>query len=90
LTLPEPLPAHVPPAVPVQVHVALVHAAGNPSTTATLGAFEGPALLATMVYVTDVPGTAVVAPSVLVIETSAPSATAPQHVIDPSVRTPQL
>src|SRR2546427_751326 len=70
---PAPLPAHVPPPAPTHVHVAPVIAAGNVSVTiAPLAAF-GPAFDATIVYVTDVPGTFVAWPSVFVTDTSAES-----------------
>jgi len=70
LMLPLPLAGHVPPPVPVHVHVAPVRAAGNVSVTVEPGAADGPALDATIVYVTDVPGTFDVTPSVLVIDRS--------------------
>jgi len=49
LMLPKPVAAQVPPPAPEQVHVTPVQVAGNVSATVTLGAFEGPALLATIV-----------------------------------------
>ena len=49
LMLSDPLAVQVPPPAPVQVQVAPVHTAGNVSATVTLGAFEGPALVATIV-----------------------------------------
>jgi hypothetical protein len=48
-----------------------VRLAGNVSLTVAPGASLGPGLLTTIVYVIGVPGTAVVAPSVLVICRSA-------------------
>jgi hypothetical protein len=71
LMLPDPDAAQIPPPAPKQVHVAPVHTAGNVSATVTLDALEGPALLATIAYVTDVPGTLLVVPSVFVIPTLA-------------------
>ena len=70
LMLPLPLDGHVPPAEPVQVHVAPVTAAGNVSVSVEPGAADGPELDATIVYVTDVPGTFDVTPSVLAIDRS--------------------
>src|SRR6185295_7198944 len=64
--LPAPAAVHVPPPAPAHVHVA-VSDAGSVSATVAPTAFEGPALLAMIVYVTEPPGTAVVTPSVLVI-----------------------
>src|SRR5262245_33637559 len=61
--LPAPDAGHVPPFSPVHVQVA-VKDAGNVSTTVAPVALLGPALLATIVYVTLPPGTAVVTPSV--------------------------
>jgi len=52
------------------LQVTLVKLAGGVSLTATLVAVEGPLLLTTIVYVSGVPGTAVVLPSVLVTATS--------------------
>ena len=51
------------------VQVALTPA-GNVSATDAPTAFDGPALLTTIVYVVVVPGTAVATPSVFVIERS--------------------
>jgi hypothetical protein len=67
---PEPLAVHVPPLRPAQAHVQ-VSDAGNASVTVAPMASLGPALLATIVYVSDPPGVAEVAPSVFVIERSA-------------------
>src|SRR5262245_13693100 len=57
---------HVPPPAPAHVQVA-VRDAGNVSATVAPVTLLGPALLATIVYVTLPPGVAVVTPSVLVI-----------------------
>jgi hypothetical protein len=64
--LPLPEAVQVPlPEVQVQVHA--VSVAGNVSATVEPGASFGPALDAAIVYTTGVPGTAVVAPSVIVM-----------------------
>ena len=69
LMLPTPATAgQVAPPVVVQVHVAPERDAGNVSVIVEPGAAEGPAFEATMVYVTALPGTAEVIPSVLVID----------------------
>src|SRR5882672_827186 len=65
--LPEPLAAQVPPPAPTQVQLAPVIATGSVSVTVAPVTALGPAFEATIVYVTDAPGTAVVCPSVLVI-----------------------
>jgi hypothetical protein len=71
LMFPDPEGAgHVPPPAPAHVQVA-VNDAGKASTTVDPGALLGPALLATIVYVTLAPGTAVATPSVFVIARSA-------------------
>src|SRR6185369_17716884 len=70
LMLPLPLAVQVPPPAPTQVQVA-VRLAGKVSATVTPLAFEGPALLAVIVYVTEPPAVAVVTPSVFVIARSA-------------------
>ena len=61
------------PAVTLAVQVQPERAAGNVSVTTPSATVAGPALAATMVYVTGVPGTSVVAPSVLVTDRSATS-----------------
>src|SRR3954469_16306641 len=68
--LPEPLAVQLPPPPPTHVQVP-VSDAGNVSATVAPDAFEGPALLAVIVYVTLPPGVAVVTPSVFVIDKSA-------------------
>ena len=68
---PEPEAEHVEPDDAEQVQVAPVRAAGNASVTVAATASEGPLLVATIVYVTLVPGTSADAPSVLVIDRSA-------------------
>lgn len=69
LMLPTPVTAgQVAPPVVVQVHVAPERDAGNVSVIVEPGAADGPAFEATMVYVTALPGTAEVIPSVLVID----------------------
>ena len=70
------LPANGPAVFPVAplagtLVVEHVKIAGNVSATVTLVAVLGPGLDAVIVYVTDPPGTAVVTPSVFVIERSA-------------------
>ena len=49
LMSPDPVAAQIPSPAPEQVHVTPVQVAGNVSVTVTLGALEGPALLATIV-----------------------------------------
>src|SRR5581483_6457274 len=70
LMLPLPL-ALKPLAPPVAVQVTPVKAAGKVSVTVAPVTLLGPALVTTRVYVSLVPGTAVVLPSVLVICRSA-------------------
>src|SRR5882672_2041775 len=65
--LPEPLAVQVPPPAPTQVQLTPVIVAGSVSVTVAPVTALGPAFDATIVYVTDAPGTAVVCPSVLVI-----------------------
>jgi len=69
--LPDPDAGHAEPADAVHVHVAPDSTPANVSAIVVVRAADGPALDATIVYVTDEPGIAVVLPSVLVIETSA-------------------
>ena len=70
--LPLPLPAaHDPPPAGTHVHVTPLNDAGIVSVTVAADTADGPALLATTVYVTDVPGTSVNEPSVFVIDRSA-------------------
>ncbi len=69
--LPEPDAGHAPPPAPMHVHVAPRKAAGNASATVAPVAVLGPALLATIVYVTPDPGVTDATPSVLVIARSA-------------------
>src|SRR5438876_405383 len=70
--LPVPLAApQLEPAGAAHVQLALVIAAGSVSATGASVTALGPALLTTIVYVVLVPGTYVVAPSVLVIARSA-------------------
>ena len=72
LMLPEPLTAgHEPPPAAAHVHATPLNDTGIVSTTVAAGAAEGPAFEATIVYVTDVPGTFEVTPSVFVIARSA-------------------
>jgi hypothetical protein len=71
LMLPLPDAGHVDPADAAQVHVAPDNVAGKVSVTVAAVALEGPLLVATIVYVTVVPGTSPIAPSVLVIDRSA-------------------
>jgi hypothetical protein len=70
-TLPLPDAGHDDPALAEQVHVAPLSVAGSVSLTVAPVTVDGPGLDATTVYVTSVPGTTVLRPSVLVIETSA-------------------
>ena len=72
LMLPEPLAGQVEP-VPAatHVHVAPLNAAGNVSVTVAPVTNDGPPLVATIVYVTGVPGTSAACPSVFVIDRSA-------------------
>src|SRR5882672_6784800 len=67
----DPLPVQVPPPAPMHVHVTPVMPAGGVSDTVAPVTPFGPAFVATIVYVTGVPGTATVCPSVFVIERSA-------------------
>ena len=69
LLLIEPLPdaGHVAPPAPVHVHVIDVTPEGIVSATVAPVTVDGPALVATIVYVVDWPGTAVTVPSVFVI-----------------------
>ena len=69
--MPDPEAEHVAPAVATQVQVAPVNAAGSESATTAPVTADGPLLDATMVYVTLVPGTSVIDPSVLVMARSA-------------------
>jgi hypothetical protein len=69
--LPKPAAVHVPPPAPTHVQVTPVIVAGKVSATFVPGALLGPELDAVIVYVTCVPGTSVVAPSVFVIDRSA-------------------
>ena len=71
LIFPDPLALHVPPPAPTHVQVSLVNAAANESATVAPITALGPALLATIVYVTEPPGVADVTPSVFVMERSA-------------------
>jgi hypothetical protein len=70
LMFPEPLAVQVPPPAPTQVQLAPVIVAGSVSVTVAPVTASGPAFDATIVYVTDAPGTAVVCPSVFVIDRS--------------------
>jgi hypothetical protein len=72
LMLPDPLAVQLPPPAPTQVHVAPVISAGTVSVTVAPFARLGPAFDTTIVYVMGCPVTAVVCPSVFVIERSAP------------------
>jgi uncharacterized membrane protein len=71
LMLPVPDAAQAEPAVATQVHVALINEAGNESATVAPVTADGPALVATIVYVTAVPGIFEATPSVLVMLRSA-------------------
>jgi hypothetical protein len=71
LMLPLPDAGQVEPAEAVHVQVPADSTAGSVSATVAAVAVEGPAFEATIVYVTVVPGTSVVEPSVLVIDRSA-------------------
>jgi hypothetical protein len=71
LMLPDPEAGHVDPAEAAQVQVAPDSVPGSVSVMVVPIAADGPALDATMVYVTVEPGTSVALPSVLVIDTSA-------------------
>src|SRR4029453_11564457 len=68
---PDPAAVHVPPPAPAHVQLAPVRTAGSVSFTLAATTALGPALLATMVYVTFVPGTTDATPSVLVMARSA-------------------
>jgi hypothetical protein len=71
LMSPLPPAGHVDPALAAQVQVAPVSDAGRRSWTTAPTEADGPALVATIVYVTGVPGTDVAAPSVFVTDRSA-------------------
>jgi hypothetical protein len=71
LMLPLPDAGHVEPAEAAQVQFVPDKMAGTVSVTVAAVTVDGPALEATIVYVTEVPGTSPAAPSVLVIERSA-------------------
>ena len=71
LMLPLPDAGQVEPADAAHVHVVPDKIAGTVSVTVAPVTVDGPALEATIVYVTDVPGTSPAAPSVLVIDRSA-------------------
>jgi hypothetical protein len=71
LMLPDPLAAQLPPPAPRHVQVTPVIVAGTVSATVAPFAALGPAFDATIVYAMERPGTAVVCPSVFVIERSA-------------------
>ena len=64
---PEPLAVHVEPPAATQVQAAPLSEAGRVSATVAPVARDGPALVTTIEYVTEVPAVAVAAPSVLVI-----------------------
>ena len=68
---PEPLGEHVAPDEAAHVHVADAIAAGSESVTVAPVTADGPVLDTTIVYVTELPATALATKSVLVIETSA-------------------
>ena len=69
--MPEPEAVQLPPPAATHVQVTPVSVAGKVSATVAPVTAEGPALEATMVYVTLLPGITVVTPSVFVIERSA-------------------
>jgi hypothetical protein len=69
--LPLPDAGQLDPAVAVHVHVAPESTPGRVSATVAPVAVDGPALEATIVYVTVVPGTSPAEPSVVVIDRSA-------------------
>src|SRR5438552_1059229 len=69
--LPAPAAVQAPPPAPAQVHTAPVSAAGTGSDIVAPVTAVGPALLATIVYVTACPAETVVWPSVFVIDRSA-------------------
>jgi hypothetical protein len=69
--LPEPLAGQVDPAEALHVQLIPLKVAGNVSVTVAPVTLLGPLLVTVMVYVTDVPGAAVVCPSVLVTARSA-------------------
>src|SRR5437763_738173 len=69
--LPAPLAVQLDPGDAAHVQLTLVSVAGKVSLTVVPGASLGPLLLAVIVYVMAVPGTALVKPSVLVIARSA-------------------
>src|SRR3954470_22650026 len=70
LMLPAPAAVQVPPPAPTHVQVTPVRSAGKESAIAEPAALLGPALLAVIVYVTLLPGIAIVEPSVLVMARS--------------------
>jgi hypothetical protein len=78
---PEAVPHSAPPA-PTQVHVAPLSAAGKVSVIAAFDAVDGPLLDTTIVYVSGEPGTAVVLPSVLVIDRSTRGVTESESVAE--------
>src|SRR5450432_224524 len=69
--LPLPLAVHAAPTEAEQVQVTPVNAAGIASVTVAPVTSLGPLFVTVIVYVSAVPGTALVMPSVLVIATSA-------------------
>ena len=71
LMFPVPDAAQVAPAVATQVHAAAVSDAGSVSVMVAPTTFDGPAFVATMVYVTAVPGVSVAEESDLLIVRSA-------------------
>jgi hypothetical protein len=70
LTLPVPDAAHDDPDEATHVHVAPLSAEGSVSVTVAPTTADGPLFVVTIVYVTLVPGTSVVEPSVFVIRRS--------------------
>src|SRR5919108_3470341 len=66
--LPLPDAAQLEPDEAVHVQAALWSAAGTASVTVAFSASEGPVLETVIVYVSSVPGTALVLPSVLLID----------------------
>ena len=69
--LPLPAAVHVPPPAATHVQVTPVSVAGKVSATVAPVTADGPTFRAVIVYVTLLPGTTVVTPSVFVIERSA-------------------
>src|SRR2546422_8968320 len=69
--LPTPFAVQVPPPAPTQVQVGATRVAGTVSDTVAPVADVGPALLATIVYVSACPGETAAWPSVFVIDRSA-------------------